>query len=74
MLIELRDDMIEQIEKLHKDHGLSYFDATLAYCHKTGLDEELVGQIISQNPSLKEKIAIDAENLNFLEKQDRLPI
>lgn len=74
MLIELRDDMIEQIERLHRDYGLSYFDATLAYCEKVGLDEELVGQVISQNPCLKEKIAEDAEKLNFLEKQDRLPI
>jgi len=74
MLLGIREELNYEIEKLVKIHNLSYMDAVLCYCELNGFDEEYVGSIVTKNPALKEKLAVEAENLNFLQKTDRLPI
>jgi len=74
MLTGIKEEIHYEIEKLVKDLKLSYIDAVLFYCESNGLDEEYVGSILTKNPALRSKIEIEAEQLNFLQKTDRLPI
>lgn len=74
MLVGIKDELIYEVEKLVKKHGLSYIDAILHYCEINNLDPEYIGSIVSKHPALKEKLTYEAEDLNFIEKEDRLPI
>ena len=47
-------------------------DAVLWYCSKNEIDPATVARLISK--SLKEKIEVNAADLNFLPKKAKLPI
>jgi hypothetical protein len=46
--------------------GIDYIDAILSYCNDHNLEIEAIGQIIAKNPSLKEKVEIEAGALHCL--------
>ena len=54
------------IEGIVKDKRISYLDAVLHYCENNDIDTASVGPLI--NKSLKEKIQLEAEKLNLIEK------
>jgi predicted aldo/keto reductase-like oxidoreductase len=54
--------------------GVPYIDAVCEYCEKNSLEIEVIGEIIRRSPILKAKIYDEAEELNLVEKQVRLPI
>ena len=54
------------IEGIVKDKRISYLDAVLHYCEDNDIDTASVGPLI--NKSLKEKIQLEAEKLNLIEK------
>jgi len=63
------------IEALRKDKRCSYMDAVVLYCEENEIDPSTVGSMI--NKSLKEKIKIEAQELNLLKdksKSGKLPI
>jgi len=62
------------IEKIVQDKKISYMDAVIHYCENNDIDTATVGPLI--NKSLKEKIQIEAEKLNLVEKSSTaiLPI
>lgn len=60
------------IEKISKEKRLSYMDAIIYYCDSTGFEIELTSKLISK--SLKDKIKIEAEELNFLPKSNTLKL
>ena len=60
------------IEKTVQESGISYMDALLDYCDKYQLEPEMIKPLITK--SLKEKVEVDARNLNFLPKVATLPI
>ena len=60
------------IEELVISHKLSYMDACLEYCKDNNIELESLGKLV--NKSLKQKIQVEAENLNFLKKSSTLPI
>lgn len=62
------------IESLVKKKSVSYMEAVVLYCEETGLEIELASKLISG--SLKSKIKIEAEDLNFLPKSNtnKLPV
>jgi hypoxanthine-guanine phosphoribosyltransferase len=62
------------IEDIVKKKRVSYMEAVLKYCEENEIDTGTVSSLI--NKSLKEKIQIEAENLNLLEKSNtsKLPI
>lgn len=62
------------IESLVKEKSISYMDAIILHCEKTGLEIEIASKLISG--ALKAKIKIEAEALNFLPKSrtEKLPI
>lgn len=63
-----------EIEKIVEDKQLSYIDAILHFCEKTGMEIELIGLLVSG--TLKSKIEIEAEELHFLPKSttNKLPV
>ena len=62
------------IEEIVKTKKISYMDAVIKYCDENEIDTSTVGNLI--NKSLKEKIQIEAENLNLIHKSSTavLPI
>ena len=52
------------IEGIVKDKKISYMDATVWYCEQNDLDTGQISSLVSK--SLKEKIEVEAINLNML--------
>ena len=64
-----------EIEKIKKEkRGISYLDAMLHYCEMNEIDPSTIGSLTSK--ALKEKIKIEAMNLNLLKQKagGNLPI
>ena len=62
-----------EIEKIVQDKkGISYMDAILKYCEENELDPGTVAPMITK--TLKDKITIEAQNLNYLPKTGQLPV
>ena len=53
-----------KIESIVKEKRIRYMDAVVWYCEQNGLDTSQVSSLISK--SLKEKIQVEAVNLNML--------
>ena len=64
------NDFSLYIEQMVKDKRINYMDAVLEYCKENFLEPDDVAKLI--NKSLKEKIAIDMQELNFLPKTAKL--
>jgi ribosomal protein S17E len=62
----------QKIDAIVQEKHLNYIDAIVDYCEENDFDIESVAQITSK--SLKEKIASDAQSLNYLPKKSKLPI
>jgi len=60
------------VEQTVKEKKLSYMDAIVWWCEENEFDIQDVNKLIS--PLIKEKIKVEAEDLNFLPKSSRLPI
>ena len=62
------------IEGIVKDKKISYMDATVWYCEQNDLDTGQISSLVSK--SLKEKIEVEAPNLNMLNSPPtgKLPI
>ena len=62
-----------EIEKIVQDKkGISYMDAILKYCEENELDPGTVAPMITK--TLKDKITIEAQNLNYIPKTGQLPL
>jgi len=61
---------IEHIVKERK--GISHMDAVLLYCEQNDIDPSTVAPLLTK--TLKDKIAIEAQNLNYLPKTGQLPV
>ena len=62
-----------KIEQIKRENGdMSYMDAILFYCEEQKIDPSEVGKYVSK--SLKEKITIEAQGLNLVEKGGTLPL
>ena len=60
------------IEKVLKSGECSYLDALIDYCDKNSVEPEQIKPLITK--SLKEKLEVNARELNFLPKVTTLPI
>ena len=62
-----------QIEKIVQDRkGISYMDAILKYCEENELDPGTVAPMLTK--ALKDKVTIEAQNLNYIPKTGQLPV
>lgn len=57
-----------EIEKIAVEKDLPYMEAVIFYCEDTGFEVELAAKLIST--SLKSKIKVEAERLNFLPRSN----
>ena len=60
------------IEKIAKDRGCNHMDAVIDYCEKNKIEPEQIKPLVTK--SLKEKLEVNARELNFLPKVATLPI
>lgn len=60
------------IEKTVQEHRLSYMDAIVWWCEQHEMEIEVAAKLC--NGVIKEKLRYEAQELNFLEKPNRLPI
>jgi len=60
------------IEQTVKDHKSSYMDAVIHICEENDVELEDIRKFIS--PIIKNKIEAEAMKLNFLPRQNSLPI
>jgi KaiC/GvpD/RAD55 family RecA-like ATPase len=58
------------IEHIVREKRVSYMDAVLDYCKENFLEPDDVAKLV--NKSLKEKIAMDMQELNYLPKTAKL--
>jgi len=65
-------EFIIVIEKLKREKRTSYIDAIVLYCEEHSIDPSTISKLVSK--PLKEKIEIEARNLNLLQKQGTLPV
>ena len=61
-----------KIEQIALEKNITHMDAVLWYCSKNEIDPSTVATLI--NKALKEKIEVNAADLNFLPKKAKLPI
>lgn len=63
-----------QVEKTALLHRISHLEAVVHLCETTGLEIEVAARLI--NPTLKVKLAADAQNMNLLKikRTAKLPI
>lgn len=64
--------IISEIEKM-KTPDVSYVDIIIEFAEKNGYELEMVADIIRRSVNLKAMIERDAEELNMIEKTNRLP-
>ncbi len=65
-------DFSEMIVQFSSQRKLSIMDSILEHCEKTGMEIDLASSLIST--ALKSKIREEAQELNLLKKNSKLPI
>ena len=65
-------DLNLTIEELVKEKELSYIEAVLHYAETSEIEPEAMAKMLNQ--SIKDKIEVEAQNLNMLKKSGKLPI
>ena len=65
-------DLNLTIEQIVKDTELSYMEAVLDYANNSEIEPEAMAKMLNQ--SIKDKIEVEAQNLNMLKKTAKLPI
>ena len=75
--VEMLDLMTSQkfsiiIEETVRDKRLSYMDAIVWWCESNEMEIEVAAKLC--NGVIKEKLKYEAQELNFLERPNRLPI
>jgi hypothetical protein len=65
-------DLNLSIEKLVREKKLSYMDAVLHYADTSDIEPEAMAKMLNQ--STRDKIEVEAQNLNMLKRTAKLPI
>ena len=65
-------DLNLTIEQIVKDKQLPYMEAVLYYAQTSEIEPEAVAKMLNQ--SVKDKIEVEAQNLNMLKRTAKLPI
>ena len=65
-------DLNLTLEKIVKETELSYMDAVLDYARVSEIEPEAMAKMLNQ--SIKDKIEVEAQDLNMLKKTGKLPI
>ena len=65
-------DLNLTIVQIVRDTELSYMEAVLDYAKNSEIEPEAMAKMLNQ--SIKDKIEVEAQNLNMLKKTGKLPI
>jgi hypothetical protein len=66
-------DIEKDIQRM-VDSDEDYLDAILEYAERNDIEVETISKIIKKNSNLLTKLTLQAEDLNYIEKKNRLPI
>lgn len=74
MMIEVMniEKFSQMVERLVIEKKIPYMDAVVWWCEENEFDIEDTAKLLC--PLIKEKIKVEAQDLNYLEKSARLPI
>jgi len=72
LITDMTIDLNLMIEKIVKDKKMSYMDTVLYYADDSDIEPETIAKMLNQ--SIKDKIEVEAQNLNMLKKTGKLPI
>jgi len=72
--VKSSEELFKEIDKIVREKSIDYFEAVIYYCEKNKLEVEVAAALIKQNPTLKAKIQLEAEDLNMIKKTTRLPV
>ena len=67
-----REKFSQMVERLVIEKKIPYMDAVVWWCEENEFDIEDTAKLLC--PLIKEKIKVEAQDLNYLEKSARLPI
>jgi hypothetical protein len=67
-----KEEFSQVIEKFVRDKKCSYMDAIVLYAEDKGIEIESIALMINKN--IKQKLEVEAQDLNYLPKTARLPI
>ena len=70
----IKQQFIEEIETICKNHKVEYIDAIVMWCDKNNIEVEAAAAWVKKDSSLKSKVQAEAEDLNILKRGARLPI
>jgi hypothetical protein len=71
---DLANSVVSAIHKFVQENGTSYLDAIIHHSECSGLEIEVIAEIVSRDELIKSKLEVEAENLNFIKRTSRLPI
>ena len=67
-------DFNKDIEEIVRVSNLNYIEAVIMWCEERNVDVEQAASFVKRSQVIKAKIEVDASDLNFLQKQSKLPI
>lgn len=73
-MIPVNVNFISDVEKLCRTKNMDYIDAVIHWCENNKFEVEYAASLIKKDPAIREKIQVEAENLNILKRGARLPI
>ena len=75
-MVKITESPLEDILKIYNDskNEITLMDSIIYYCERNNLEVESIIPVIKSNLKIKSFLRIEAENLNYLPKKNRLPI
>lgn len=67
-------DFNKDIEEIVRVSNLNYIEAVIMWCEERNVDVEQAASFVKRSQVIKAKIEVNASDLNFLQKQSKLPI
>ena len=67
-------DFNKDIEEIVRISNLNYIEAVVMWCEERNVDVEQAASFVKRSQVIKAKIEVNASDLNFLQKQSKLPI
>jgi hypothetical protein len=66
------DNLDKKIEDLVWEHDITHLEAVIMFSEIMGIEEDVLGAMILRYDRLVETLRLEAERLNFIEKENRL--
>lgn len=64
----------KEIDKLVRNHNLSYMDAVIHFCEKNDMEIETAAAMVKSNFRIKSQVREEGETLNLVQRKAKLPL